>query len=437
MVELIVGTYGVLCWLVFVKFKLIPVTTYTVCTAILGGIAILLLLYILLSVYHPSSHDGRMYAPVVQIVPQVRGTVIEVPVEANKPIKQGEILFRIDPVPYQIEVDRLKAQLVGKNRDFALDVEALAAAEAATKEARAKLSVSESTNDRQLRETYDRARSQVDQTTALVNLANEQFVRMDAMMKSGAGSQAEFDRAKAVKLSREQELSQVQADERLAKEKLKSGSSSLEADVQNLVRLESQERQARARVNTRMEGTESKETVTPEVRETMALLDKARWDLEQTVVRAPTNGYVPQQLLRPGMMAVPFPVKPLMMFVVEEQPTLVASFPQKVIANVKPGMHGEATFKQYPGRTFKVKVRRIMSAVREGELDAGGQLLTPTSAHSHGHIPIVFDYDEDITGLNLPVGSQATISIYTDRVHALSFLRMIIIRIHSWENYVI
>jgi len=33
MVEMIVGTYGVLCWLVFKKFKLIPVTTYTITTS--------------------------------------------------------------------------------------------------------------------------------------------------------------------------------------------------------------------------------------------------------------------------------------------------------------------------------------------------------------------------------------------------------------------
>ena len=38
MIELIIGTYGLACWLVFKKFKLVPVTTYTVCTAILGGI---------------------------------------------------------------------------------------------------------------------------------------------------------------------------------------------------------------------------------------------------------------------------------------------------------------------------------------------------------------------------------------------------------------
>ena len=104
MVELIVGTYGVLCWLLFAKFKVVPVNTYTIVTAFLGGGVILLVLYIFLSVFHPVAHDGRMYAPVVQIVPNVRGTVIEVPIEASQPIKKGDVLFRIDPKPFQIEV---------------------------------------------------------------------------------------------------------------------------------------------------------------------------------------------------------------------------------------------------------------------------------------------------------------------------------------------
>src|SRR5262245_66456692 len=119
MVEVTIGTYGVLCWLLFAKFKVVPVTTYTVVTAFLGGGVILLMLYIFLSVFHPVSHDGRMYAPVVQIVPNVRGTVLEVPIEANQPIKKGDVLFRIDPKPFQIEVDRLQASLAAKNVTFA------------------------------------------------------------------------------------------------------------------------------------------------------------------------------------------------------------------------------------------------------------------------------------------------------------------------------
>jgi hypothetical protein len=83
-----------------------------------------------------------------------------------------------------------------------------------------------------------------------------------------------------------------------------------------------------------------------------------------------------------------------------------------------------------------VKVRRVLTAVREGELDASGQLLTATPGDAPGYIPVIFDYEEDVAGLNLPVGSQASVAVYTERVHALSILRKIVLRIKSWENYV-
>lgn len=47
----------------------------------------------------------------VSIVPSVAGEVIEVPVEANKPLKAGDVLFRIDPVPYEAQVKAIEAQL--------------------------------------------------------------------------------------------------------------------------------------------------------------------------------------------------------------------------------------------------------------------------------------------------------------------------------------
>jgi multidrug resistance efflux pump len=430
MLELIIGTYGVLCWLVFAKFKLVPVTTYTVCTAILGGLVILLFLYICLSVFHPVSHDGRMYAPVVQIVPEVRGVVIEVPVEGNKPLKKGDVLFRIDPRPFQIEVDRLRAALAAKSSKFAQLAEQLAAAEAATKQSHANLLVSESQFDRQLRETHEQAKARVTQVKERVVLGQAQFDRAVDSKKQNVISQQEYDRTETYLLTQKAELTQAEADERLAAEKLKSGSASLESARQELSRLEAEERKIRTEFNTQIDGQN------PEVRETMALLEKARWDLDQTVVRAPTDGYVPQVVLRPGQMATATRLMPLMMFVAEERPTLVATYPQKVISDIKPGMAGEAVFKHYPGRSFKVKVRRVMTAIREGEVDASGQILTATPADQHGDIPVVFDYDEDIASLNLPVGSQASIAIYTDRVHALSFLRKIILRIKSWENFV-
>ena len=432
MVELIVGTYGVLCWLLFAKFKLIPVTTYTVCTAFLGGVVILVGLFIALSVFHPVGHDGRMYVAAVQIVPNVRGTVVEVPVKANQSVKAGDVLFRIDPRPFQIEVDRLRAVLAGKNAKFAQLDEQLAAAVAATQLAKANLLVSESTFDRQMREALDNAKLQVVQVRDRLKLAQAQFDRAKDAKAQGVGALVDYDRAETQFKSLQSELSKVEGDERVAAEKLKSGSSSLEATRQELAKAEAAERELRIQIKAQSDG------VNPDVRETMAQLDRARWELDQTVVRAPIDGYVPQVLVRPGQMAVPIPLAPLMVFIPEGRPTLVASFDQKAVSGVKPGDHGEATFKAYPGRTFKVTVRHVLPAIREGELDASGKLasVTPMSGHGGDDIPIVFDYEGDIADLNLPAGSQASIAIYTDRVHALSIVRKIILRMKSWESYV-
>jgi multidrug resistance efflux pump len=48
---------------------------------------------------------------VTPVLPSVRGRVIEVPVQTNKPLKQGDVLFRIDPRPFQYIVDQKKAAL--------------------------------------------------------------------------------------------------------------------------------------------------------------------------------------------------------------------------------------------------------------------------------------------------------------------------------------
>lgn len=431
MIELIVGTYGVLCWLLFKKFKLIPVTTYTVVTAFLGGGVILLMLYIFLSVFHPVSHDGRMYSPVVQIVPNVRGTVIEVPIVSNQMVKKGEVLFRIDPQPYQIEVDRLRAVLASKNTKFAQLSEQLAAAEASTKEAKANLIVAESQFDRQARENHEQAIARLEQVEKSLTLAKQNLDRVQPLVLKLVATQEELDKAKTRVLATEDEHRQAKAAANVTAEKLKTGSSSLEAVRQDIARLEATEREIRLQVKAELDG------VNPEVREVQSQLDKARWDLEQCTVRAPGDGYVPQLTLRPGQMAIQIPFKALMVFVLTEKPTLIASFAQKAVSDIKPGLEGEVVFKNYPGKSFKVKVLRVMTVIPEGEVLASGQIISTTAAGEHGEIPVVFEYGEDVAALNLPAGSKCSVAIYTDRVHALSIVRKIILRMKSWESFVI
>ncbi|HSI62326.1 MAG TPA: HlyD family secretion protein [Candidatus Saccharimonadia bacterium] len=429
MIELIIGVYGGICWLLFKKFKVIPTNSYTVCTAILGGLGILLMIAILLSVFHPSTKDGRLYATTVPIVSQVKGKVVEVPAVANTPLKKGDVLFRLDPKPFEIEVQRLEATLAGENSRVAQLEEKLAAAVALVEQAKENLRVSESVNDRQLRETVESATGKVSEMQAQLDYAKTQDVRRGELLAKGAVSQEEADFGKKQVSTADASLKQAQASLREAEEKINAGGSKTMASRQDLKRAEAQAQEIRLEIASESGG------FNPKVRETMAALDAKRWELEQTVVRAPSDGFVTQVMLRPGQMAVPFPVAPVMIFVPAEKPTFIATYAQTVIPGVKPGLEAELAFKAYPGRIFKAKVVRVMPIISEGQVQASGQLLDATSAYAPGRVPVILEYDDELAALNLPIGAQATTAIYMEQAHALSIVRKILLRIKSWEHY--
>jgi multidrug resistance efflux pump len=111
MEAILVGIYAFFVWLIYFKFKWLPWTTPHKVTVVIIPIVGLTTLILLLNVYAPSSHDVRVIKYVVQIIPQVRGRVIDVPAAGNQHMKKGEVLFKIDPTPYDLDVKRIEAQL--------------------------------------------------------------------------------------------------------------------------------------------------------------------------------------------------------------------------------------------------------------------------------------------------------------------------------------
>ena len=111
MEALLLAIYSFFVWLIFFKFKWLPWNKTSQITVVVIPIVALTALILCLNVFAPSSSDVRVIKYVVQVVPQVRGRVIEVPVQGNSPVKKGDLLFRVDPTPYQLQVDTLQAQL--------------------------------------------------------------------------------------------------------------------------------------------------------------------------------------------------------------------------------------------------------------------------------------------------------------------------------------
>jgi multidrug resistance efflux pump len=114
---LLILTYTAICTVVFKVFK-IPLNKWTVPTAALGGVVLILGLIFLMNYNHPYSEMAREYFISTPIVPTVSGQVIEVPVVPNQPLKKGDLLFRIDPVPFENRVRSLQARLVQMEDDL-------------------------------------------------------------------------------------------------------------------------------------------------------------------------------------------------------------------------------------------------------------------------------------------------------------------------------
>src|SRR5262245_16843253 len=118
---LLLGIYSFFVWLIFIKLKLLPWTTpWKVAVVIFPVVAIAVML-LCLNIFAPTTTDVRVVNYVVPVVSQVRGRVIEVPVENNRPVKKDDVLFRIDPTPYQNEVSSLEARLVSEEAKVSAD----------------------------------------------------------------------------------------------------------------------------------------------------------------------------------------------------------------------------------------------------------------------------------------------------------------------------
>src|SRR6516165_5786966 len=272
---LLILIYVSICYVTFKVFR-IPVNQWSLATAALGGIIGIALLLLIMNYNHPFTKNARIYFAVTPVLPTVRGRVIEVPVKENAPLKEGDVLFRIDPKPFEYVVEQKKA--------------ALAEAEQ---------------NVRQLKAALDQASAATEKANAQFELAQQNYDRQAELFQKRVIAQATLD----------------------------TYTRNLETARQSLNGAKAEEERARLAYSSNIEG------VNTTVARLRAELGDAEWDLEQTVTRAPAAGFATQVALRPGVYVVPAPLRPVMVFVntdVKDQ-ALGAAFQQNSLQRVKAG----------------------------------------------------------------------------------------------------
>jgi multidrug resistance efflux pump len=371
---LLILLYVSICYVVFKVFR-IPVNQWSLATAALGGIIGIALLLLIMNYNHPFTANARIYFAVTPVLPAVKGRVIEVPVQANTPLKEGDVLFRIDPKPYEYVVDQKKA--------------ALAEAEQ---------------NVRQLKASLDQATAGAERASAQSELAQQNYDRQAELFEKKIIAQATLD----------------------------TFTRNLETARQSLTGARAEEERARLAYTSNIEG------VNTTVARLQAELADAQYDLDQTVTRAPAAGFVTQVALRPGMYVVPAPLRPVMVFVNTDKrdQEFAAAFQQNSLQRVKAGDEAEAAFDAVPGRVFKGKVRLVLDAIAAGQMQATGALVDVGARTEGGRALAVIDIEDDMSPYQIPLGAAAQVAIYTEHWHHVSLIRKILLRMRSWQNYI-
>jgi multidrug resistance efflux pump len=374
MEALILAIYSFFVWLIFIKFKWLPWNTVSQVTVVIIPIVAITALILFLNVYAPSSSDVRVIKYVVQIVPNVRGQVTEVPVEGNSPVKKGDVLFKIDPTPFQIQVDTLSASLAATEGSVKQLNEQLRAAQGKTEGDRAKLELE---------------RTRVTQNRDLVT--------------NGAGDRFTLEQA-------ESNVKQIQA--------------ALNADV-------AAEAQVRARLGATVGDDQA------EVAQIKSQLANARWELSQTVFTAPADGTVINLQLRPGQMATALGMLPVMTFV-EDDYQVLAMFGQNELHQVQPGDEAEIALETYPGRIIKAKVDSIVWAQGQGQIPMSSNIpLTGTQALPPGRFAVRLDIAPADAGVFLAAGAVGHGAIYTQHGHHIHIVRKVVLRVGSYVNWLV
>src|SRR5213083_1131577 len=285
--------YSVVVWLIFFKFKLLPWNITSQVIVVTIPIFALTILILFMNIVAPSSSDVLAQNYVIPVVPRVTGEVTEVPIQPNRPIKKGDVLFKIDPIPFDATVKANEATIKGQS-----DVANSAAAKKAS-------------------------------LTPRIDLAKKRVEQFTALSEAGAGKRADLEQAQSDLANLQSEFLAADATESQAKAQI----SKSEADLIN-----------------------------------------AKFDLDGTTHLAPANGRVANLALRPGVRAAQLPMFPVMSFIEEDDPWILAFFRQNELRYVEPGNEAEIFVQTHPGRIIKCKVDSILWATAQGQMPISGNL---------------------------------------------------------------
>jgi membrane fusion protein, multidrug efflux system len=330
---------------------------------LLAGPAVVIVavsIFYLLGGRYASTDDAYIQAARVQISCNVSGRVIEVDVHDNQSVHSGEVLFRIDPRPFQIAIQDAEAHLAGSK----LRVQALEAA-------------------------Y--RQRQADESAARNTIAYRQddFNRKKKLAADGITSQAQLDQA----------------------------AHELDVARQGLIAATQQTASALAELGG---DTSASIESRPAVREAQAALDRAKLNYSYTTVHAPLDGIVTKvEQLQVGDYINA--VVPLFALVSQQDMWVEANFKETDLAYMRPGQRATFTVDAFPGVEFTGKVQSTSPGTGASFSLLPPENSSGNWVKVMQRLPVRLSIDRGHTDLPLAAGMSVVAEVDTQHHRPLAF----------------
>ena len=324
--------------------------------AVVVGAVVALLFAILLTDIHPRTDDASVRANFIGIAPEVSGLLVQLPVKDNAYVKTGDLLFEIDPRPYEYALQQalsdqesLEQQIVDEQRRIAAQRSAVQAAQAGVHQSSTGIKTAGSSVD-VAKATIVRAKAAVAAAEAQLKLATNNVNRIEPLLQKQYVTVEQVDQTRTALRVAQGNYDEAQAA--LTQAEAQETQSVLRQQEADSMAAESQ-----ARLGQAIHTVDTLETLKSQRPGKAAKVDSARLDLQRCHVVAPFDAYVTNLNISEGAYA--HPGTPMFTLIDTRTRYVIANYRESKLKNIHIGSGVDVYLMGHPDRKFSGVVESI------------------------------------------------------------------------------
>ncbi len=310
---------------------------------------------------HPRTDDAEVFANFIGIAPQVDGPITQLAVQDNQFRKEGELLFEIDPRPYEYAAEKarsdlatLEGQITDERRTIASQVSAVGAARANTDSAtanvdRAAAAVGEA------KANVAAAQAALDSANAELAYQTNNFHRIEPLLAKQFVTADQVDQVRTAVTARQQTVQQLRSQLLLAQTQVVSAQAQYE-------QTKAAREQSHAQFDQSQHSVLTLDPLTAQREGRASAIRTAEYNLNNCRVYAPFDARVTNLTISRGAYA--HTGQQVFTLIDTRVWWAVANFRETQLHHILPGMHADVYVLSRPTVTYDGIVDSVGFGVR-------------------------------------------------------------------------